>query len=163
MNGTYDTAQICENDHVITSMARANPQYTRKFCSTCGEKTITSCQDSTCNAPIKGYYTHPNVVSFLSYQKPNFCDNCGTPYPWTFRANKAASELIDLEDNIASEEKESFKNSIADLTKDSANSTVAVMKYRKFISKAGKEFAGAMKDILVDVVSESVKKSIWGQ
>jgi hypothetical protein len=30
------------------------------------------------------------------------------------------------------------------------------------MKKVGKEVAGGLKDILVDVVSETVKKAIWG-
>jgi hypothetical protein len=40
--------------------------------------------------------------------------------------------------------------------------TLAVTKYKTYIKKAGTEVAKRLKDILIELVSETVKKSIWG-
>lgn len=157
--GTYDTAQICLNGHLITELGK-NPEYLKNFCPKCGEKTIMNCQ--YCNNPIKGYHHIEDVFVFLNYDIPIHCENCGKAFPWTERQSRAAKDLIDLSDNLNSEEKEDLKTSIDDLIKSSPNTVVAQTKYKKYITKAGTEIAQGIKDVLIEVVSETVKKSIWG-
>lgn len=158
---TFDIAQICLNGHVITEMAGDHPEYRKEFCTECGEKTITSCQN--CNTNIKGYHRVSGVIGiFDDYDKPKYCEKCGKPFPWTSRQLDAAKELIDLTDNLNSEEKADLKSSIDDLVKDGPKTIVAQVKYKKYIGKAGSEIAKGIKDVLVDVVSETVKKAIWG-
>ncbi len=158
--GKYDTAQICMNGHVISSMASTYTENQKKLCSECGEETIMSCL--SCNSFIKGYYEVPGVIGFYDFEKPKFCENCGTPFPWTVKYQNAANELIDLSETLSEQEKEDFKNSVTNLIKSSASSNVAQLKLKKYVSKAGTEIAKGMREILVDVVSETVKKSIWG-
>ena len=47
------------------------------------------------------------------------------------------------------------------MVKDSPNTQVAALRFKKLMSKAGKTSADALKDILVNILSESVKKLIW--
>ncbi len=158
--GSYDVAQICLNGHVITNMANGHPEHKKDFCIKCGEKTIVSCQN--CNTSIKGYYSFENVIGLFDYDKPKYCEKCGQPFPWTARQIDAAKDLIDLTDNLNSEEKADLKSSIDNLVKDGPKTIVAQAKYKKYIVNAGGEIAKAIKDILVNIVSESVKKAVWG-
>ena len=158
--GSYDVAQICMNGHVITSMAGLYPENKKDFCIQCGEKTIMNCQN--CDSPIKGYHDVPGVISFSEYVKPKYCENCGKPYPWTILLSDAAKELIELTDALNQEEKSDLQNSIDDLVRESPTTIVAQAKYKKYMGKVGGEIAKGLKDILVEVVSETVKKAIWG-
>lgn len=158
--GTYDTAQICLNGHVVTEFGN-NPEYRKSFCPQCGEKTIMNCQN--CNAPIKGNHHIEGVIGIFDYDRPAHCENCGKAFPWTERQSKAAKDLIDLSDKLDLVEKEDMKTSIDDLIKSSPNTVVAQAKYKKYIAKAGTEIAQGIKDVLIEVVSETVKKSIWGK
>jgi hypothetical protein len=76
-----DIQQVCENGHQITDRFNSSSEQRKNFCSYCGAKTITACPE--CNHPIKGYIKYPKVI-MLGYTTsvPNFCDNCGKPYPW---------------------------------------------------------------------------------
>jgi len=155
--GHYGNAQICLNGHVITSIGN-DPQFLKKFCSECGAETIMNCKN--CNAAIKGLYIGDSF-GFPDYHAPSFCDNCGQPYPWTQSKKQAASELIDFADQLNATEKDELKGSIDDLIKDTPKTALAQMKFKKYASKAGSEIAKGLKDILIDIVSETVKKSIW--
>lgn len=159
--GTFDVAQICLNGHVITEMANGHPEYRKDFCTECGEETTTTCQH--CNISIKGNHHIPGVISFSAYQKPKYCEKCGQPYPWTDRQLTAAKELIELTDSLNNIEKGELKSSIDQLVKSGPQTIVAQAKYKKYIGKAGAEVAKGVRDILVDIVSETVKKAIWGQ
>jgi len=158
--GTYDIAQICLNGHVINNQAREYREHNKKFCPSCGSSTITTCP--FCNTPIKGYYSVQGVISLGErYRPPHFCEECGRAYPWTVSRQKAAEELIEFSD-LAQTEKEDLKNSVTDLVAGGPKSSIAILKVKKYIGKAGTLLGNTLKDILTDVLSEAVKKAIWG-
>ena len=163
MNGNwYDTAQICTNGHVINSCSVSIPYHNKNFCDRCGAPTLTNCQN--CNALIKGYYHQSNVTALIYHTDlmlPSFCPDCGRSYPWTEARLKAAKELSDELDNLSLEERETLKKSLDDIVRDTPQTTVAVNRFKRLIAKAGKPAADAFRDILVDVLSEAIKKSIW--
>ena len=156
----YDTAQICINGHVINTMAQTSPQSNQKFCTECGAETIMACPN--CNASIRGYYHVEGVVGFFEYEKPAYCYNCGQAFPWTNSSLEAAAELADELDGLNQEEKEQLKNSFPDLVRNTSKTVVAETRFKKIMKKAGAEAYDGMKSILIDVVSETVKKSIFG-
>lgn len=156
----YDTAQICLNGHLINKMASSAPQSNQKFCGDCGAQTITACP--TCNAAIRGYYHVPGVIGFFNYNRPSYCHNCGNPYPWTASSLEAARELADELENLSPEERRQLKDSFPDLVKNTPKTAVAETRYKKLIKKAGAEAYDGMKSVLIDVVSEAVKKSLFG-
>jgi len=144
------------NDDVIT----------QKFCSECGESVINKCE--VCKQSIKG---RPRYVSQIDppfayfsgpYFKPSFCINCGNTYPWTSSKKEAAFELIQFSEALNPTEKEDLKNSINDLVTNSPKINVAIVKFKTYTAKAGTEIAKGLRDILIDIVGEAVKKSIWG-
>jgi len=157
----YDTAQICTNGHIINSCSVSMPEHNKNFCDKCGALTITICQN--CNASIKGYYHQANVI-FLIYHTdlplPGCCPSCGKPYPWTEAKLKAAKELSDEIENLSPQEREILKKSLDDIVRETPQTTVAVGRFKRLVAKAGKPAADAFRDILVDVVSEAVKKLI---
>jgi hypothetical protein len=155
----YDIAQICLNGHVTTSMARSYPEFKKAFCDECGERTIMKCP--TCQTDIKGDYHMEGVIGGPSYEEPKFCDSCGSAFPWTDRRTAAAKELIEVSDNLTVTEKEDFKKCIDDLVKSGPASTVAQAKYKKYIGKVGSEIGKGMREILIDIVSESVRKTMF--
>lgn len=156
----YDTAQICTNGHVVNKMASSYPEHNQEYCDQCGAPTIISCP--SCNTPIRGYYHVPGVIGFFDYNRPAYCYNCGTPFPWTESSLKAAQELADELETLNSEEKDNLKNTFPDLIKDTPKTTVAETRFKKLMKKAGTEAYDAMKSILADVVSETVKKTLFG-
>jgi hypothetical protein len=157
----YDTAQICLNGHVVTSMANSYPQHCQKYCDKCGAETITACLE--CNVAIRGYYHVPGFIGFSDYDRPAYCHNCGRPFPWTISGLEAASKLADELENLSDEEKEQLKSSFQDLIMDTPKTVVAETRFKKLLKKAGSDAYEGMKAILIDIVSETVRKSIFGQ
>lgn len=153
----YDTAQICTNGHVINEQLVSSPHIDRKFCERCGAPTVTECLH--CKATIKGI--HHSEFGTSGFTRPNFCPNCGKPYPWTEAKLKAAKELSDEFDNLSPEERETLKKSLDDIVRDTPQTPVAATRFKKLAAKAGKVAAGALRDILVDIASEAAKKLIW--
>ncbi|MCX8167307.1 MAG: DUF2321 domain-containing protein [Candidatus Micrarchaeota archaeon] len=161
MSGVYRVAQICLNGHLITSSADIHPQHQEKYCSKCGEKTITECPE--CKTPIRGKYEVEGVISFNDdYKVPSYCYNCGKPYPWTESALESAKSLINEDENLTTDEKQQFVNALPDLIVESPTpkTQVSVIKFKKFIIKVAAPTGQALKDIIVDIASETIKKSL---
>jgi len=157
----YEVAQICMNGHVITSILNAHPIHSQKYCSQCGALTISTCPK--CNKAIRGSYYHPDWSQDYDgiYKKPGFCHNCGTAYPWMESKLKAARDLSDELENLTPDERDLLKKSLDDIVRDTPQTTVAALQFKKLAAKAGSIAASALRDILVDIVSEAAKKVIW--
>jgi hypothetical protein len=155
---SYDIAQVCPNGHVANSSYQEFPEYNREFCEHCGEKTITHCPN--CNNPILGYPRDIVAIGY-KYRPPAYCHRCGHAFPWTERKIQAAVELSAEEAHLNDEDRAILEQSINDIVKDSPKTQLAASRFKKAMTKAGTATAGAVKDILVDIVSETAKKIIW--
>jgi len=149
----YDTAQVCLSGHVITHRVKECASRTKNFCTICGEPTTTKC--SNCSAPIKGFYSGDSILA--DYTRPNYCHDCGKPYPWTENAIIESSIVIDKDLELSIEDKEEFKQAITSLVKSKESPS----RFKTFLKKTSKATAQSLKDILIDVLSESISKSIW--
>jgi hypothetical protein len=150
------------NGHMVNGATRQRPGNNQAFCEKCGQKTITQCPH--CNKNIKGDHwlsgrhrmgvTSPATVTA-------FCQYCGKAFPWTESRIAAAKTLADETEGIDSQEKELLKEAIDDIVRDTPQTIVATSRFKKIMTKAGKETTQAFRAILVDVLSEAVKKAIW--
>lgn len=155
--GYYQNATICLNGHAASS---TTANY-RRFCKDCGVNTISQCD--SCDTYIQGDYEVPGIaVIGFTYYPPAYCHNCGQAYPWTKVVLENAVELISLDDELPSEHKKIIKNAFPDLVVETPTTPVAVAKYKKYMSKSAEYVQEGMRNLLKDVVSETVKKSIWG-
>jgi len=160
MEEGYDIAQICLNGHVVNDSVRSFPEHSKNFCDKCGAKTITNCPN--CDSEVQGYYLVSGVISpGYDFKAPGFCHNCGKPYPWTEQKIHAAQELAQEIENLSEDEKKILTQSIDDIVKDSPKTPLATTRFKRIVSKAGKEVAGALRDILVDIASEAARKTLW--
>ncbi|QLQ02317.1 MAG: DUF2321 domain-containing protein [Thiobacillus sp.] len=159
--GVYRVAEVCPNGHVSTSAADEHPDLREKFCSKCGEETITKCP--TCHSSIRGYYYVENFFTLGSvYQPPAHCHNCGSAFPWTERKLAGAVEYLEAGADLSAEEIQQFRTDLVELTKDSPKTQVASLRFKKVMGRVGTSIAAGVHDIVVDVLSEAAKKAIWG-
>ena len=155
MGGYYTNATICLKGHVSSS---SNANY-RKFCKECGEYTISNC--SNCQSAIQGYYYVPGFLDAYDCDAPNYCHECGNAYPWTEKILNNAIELVSLDEQLSEEHRSIIKNAIPDLIIDSPTTPVAQAKYKKYMSQATDYVQESARNLLIDVVSETVKKSLF--
>lgn len=158
--GSYDVAQICKNGHKITSTYNESPELRADFCDQCGEATINKC--CNCNVAIRGYYSVPGIVSLNSYKVPSYCHNCGEPYPWTKKIIDNAVEIVALDDKLPEYHKEIIKSTFPDLITETPTTPVAIAKYKKYINSAQNFVKDGLRNLFIDVVNETVKKSLYG-
>lgn len=158
----YETAQVCLNGHVITDNYERSPELRKSFCIKCGQPTIIQCP--SCNANIQGDY-HVEGVVCLRASEPTahaYCHNCGKPYPWTETNLKAISELLELDEQLQKSDVEIMKDILPDLITDTPKSKVAEAKYKIVMRKAGKATTEAVKELIIGIASETIKKSLFG-
>ena len=158
MSGIYRTAQICKNGHVITS----NTNYTAhlsNFCPECRAETITFCPN--CNAPIRGQYDVPGVIGVSTYIPPKYCHHCGHPFPWTKSTLNSISELLDMQDQLTEDEKQHFMSYLPIIFDETPQAEVTALKLRLLFNKLPSEIGSLAKNVITDVISESIKKILF--
>lgn len=151
----YNGASICINGHVL-SKYEANLQ---KYCSTCGKEVISSCPH--CRASIHGLL----VLDFAyignrPYNRPDYCHNCGKPYPWTEAALQNAILLIQEEEELSEQLKASVIQSLPDIVTETPGTNLAVVRLKKCIASAGKFTAEAIRQFAIDFGCELAKQSL---
>ena len=156
----FDVAQICENGHVANSMAHDYPGSNQEHCDKCGSPTIMDCP--SCQTAIRGFYHVPVVIGGFDYDAPAFCYKCGEPFPWTAAALRAAVELADEFDGLTDGERVVLKKSLPELVRETPNTHVAETRFKKIMRKVGKEGYEGMRSLLTDIVSETVRKTLFG-
>lgn len=173
MTLTYDVAQVCLNGHMVTDRLQSRPEMARNFCSQCGAQTISACQG--CKESIPGALISTTTVGSYYMRRPprvqqfavrdgavaGFCHGCGKPYPWTASAVTAAKTLADELEELTDAEKLLLRGSIDDLVSDNPQTSVAVLRFKRLMPKIGKHAAEGFKDILINVLSEAVRKQLW--
>ncbi|MBC2368132.1 DUF2321 domain-containing protein [Listeria booriae] len=150
--------QVCLNGHQITDYSDT-PNNPETFCEKCGSEVITNCPH--CETPIVGHYKVQGVI-VLSRSKtsvPSYCTNCSEPFPWTEKILNSAVELVSLDENLDDETKQLIKHAIPDLLVDVPTTPIAVAKYKMGISKATTIVKDGLYNLLVDVMSETAKKT----
>ena len=155
----YDTALVCLNGHSLNSSSTRLPQFNTKHCEECGEPGIAECP--ACHHAIRGTYWGGGGLS-VNYDVPRHCPGCGKPYPWTERAVDAARELISLSEKLSPAEKEDFTRAVSDVATDTPRSKAAAQKIKIYSAKAGREIAQGVRDIAVNIASETLKKILLG-
>ena len=168
-NIQYETAQICEDGHVITIHAKGEPATCRESCPKCGKPTFTACP--SCGAFIPGcehdYYTiktncdTDHVVSHFdcctkSYEIPKYCHGCGEPYPWISGYIDEFNLLLEKIDTISDEQKEILKKSFPDLLSDNVHYASSTLEIAPLLSEVGSIAAGAFQTLLKKVAIDEV-------
>lgn len=155
----YKTAQVCLNGHMVTDDT-SHQELRSKHCRQCGVATITVCPK--CNSDIRGHYHVDGVVSVVETPVYSFCHECGNPYPWAEAKIKAARDMADELDELSPEDRERLKGTLDDLIRNTPQTEVAATKFKKILTKVAKGSATAMRDIVVNVASETAKKLLLG-
>lgn len=155
----FDIAQICLNGHVVNDTTRDAPTRNQPFCERCGAETIMACQK--CSAEIRGF-EHIGGVVHSEYDRPAYCLQCGAPFPWTEAGLQAARDLADVLEGLTPEDRAQLKESLEHLVKDTPQARVAETRLKQILKRSGKEAVDGMRSVLTDILSETVRKAIFG-
>ena len=162
----WDQALVCLNGHVVNDRYRGDPTRNSPFCSVCGAASVAHCEK--CNAPVPGfYYEYRRTRSYAPtgtplLAPPQFCEACGSAFPWTERRIEAAMEYVDEFSKLSADERAQLAAGLDELIKQTPRQAVAAMRVQTLLAKAGAGAAKAVRDILVDVLSKAAKDQVFG-
>ena len=106
----------------------------------------------------------PGVIDISSsYKAPAYCYNCGKPFPWTESKLNSISELLDMQDQLTEDEKQYFMSHLPIIFTETPQSEVTALKLRLLINKLPSEIGSLTKNVITDVISESIKKILFPQ
>ena len=94
------------------------------------------------------------------YRPPKYCGECGKPFPWTEKALQAAKEYTDELVELTPDEKVMLKEVLDDLTSDTARTSLAASRFKKFMTKIAPAAGGVLQKIIEAVATEAAKKMI---
>jgi len=87
--------KYCENGHMLYS---SSGPISRKMCSKCGSEFIDSCRNCSSSIPSKFsspfYFTSGEPINLP--HRPDFCNECGEPFPWHKSQKKFEEPNVDL-------------------------------------------------------------------
>jgi hypothetical protein len=92
---------------------------------------------------------------------PKFCHECGKPYPWTERKMDEVYKLIDKNKKLNSSEKEVLKKLIWEIVIESPKKDLAIEEAKRPLQKMGDEAVKLLKSLLIDLLSEVVKRQLF--
>jgi hypothetical protein len=159
MTDGYDVGLACTNGHGVNGSSTHLPEFNAKFCQDCGAEAISRCPQ--CATAIRGTYSG-GVLITRAWVPSAFCFECGAAYPWTTNRLAAARALAEDADSLSDDERTVLAGTFDDLLRDTPMTPVAANRFKKLAAKAGTSTAAALRDVLVDVISEGAKRSIWG-
>jgi hypothetical protein len=145
-------AQICLNGHVLTSDGMVLGE--REHCNKCGAVSIETCQH--CGAFVRGQEKYSS-----DFELPLFCyaPGCGRPYPWMREKLETARELLDNDDKLSLEQRESLwgdlKYVMSDPKADLVPAKWTLIKIK--LEKAGKAVREPLLDLTAKVIAEVAK------
>jgi len=161
-NSDYtDVALICENGQIINDCMKEYPEYNSAHCEKCGAKAISNCPH--CNKSIDGKRHIDGFIGCSEIDLPSYCKHCGKPFPWTESKLNALNEIVDLMDQLSSDEKQELKESAIIISNDSPRTQVGVLKVKKYLAKVGKSMGEVAQKVFVDVASETAIKMMKEQ
>jgi hypothetical protein len=130
--------------------AEGNPLPLPKFCADCRAKTMSTCQG--CCAYIQYKDSRVHYV-------PNYCTECGEPFPWTTTAIQTVSEYTD-ELDLNEEDKATLKAAYPELTRDTAKTELAISRFKKVYAKIAPAGAAVIRGTIQAVLTDYAKHKL---
>ena len=153
-----DVMQVCRNGHKITESAIRMPEQREAFCSKCGAETVTACP--VCNANIPGMNWDSGVIVLAGFPPPKYCGACGSAHPWQ---QSAIANAIEMLEELGFEQGDLViaTAAVTELVADTPKVEVAAIRLQKVLKKLGKPAYDVGIKVVSDLVSETVKKTLF--
>jgi hypothetical protein len=149
----YDSAAVCRRGHTFTAHLEKGVDIP-EYCVTCGAAIITECPE--CDNRIRGSAT--NIQG--GYSPPDFCDHCGVPFPWITREG-CLYQLQNLLDKTDLDPATRLKvREELEALSQTALSEEEERQHWQQVKTLAPALWDAGQKILVNVVSEAIKKSL---
>jgi hypothetical protein len=156
---SYDVQEVCLNGHVTNNHA-SDEARNQNFCDHCGAKTITACPH--CKGPIRGGHKY-NPSSPIPGPPEAYCLHWGRPFPWTQASVDSLRAIAAVGDGLNEEDRAQLVEILPDLIAKTKTprTQLAIVQMKKLLKKGGTVFSEAVRKTIVDVASETIKKTLF--
>jgi hypothetical protein len=128
-----------------------NPIPLPKFCADCGAKTMSKCLG--CGVFIQ--YNDARV-----HYVPNYCTECGEPFPWVTTALEELDRVTDEATELTAQDKASLKRAYPELTKNTAKTRGAFETLKALYVKFSPSAMAVLKPVLISVATDDLKLGV---
>ncbi len=90
---------------------------------------------------------------------PNYCFQCGDPFPWTDKNLKVAKEMAAELEDLTDEEKRLLQQSIDELMTDSPGVQLAATRFNRMMNKV-KHAGQPLREMMIELVAETTKRML---
>lgn len=84
------------------------------------------------------------------------------PFPWTQSKLMAAHAFIQELEKLSDDEKAMLETSLDDMIREAPSAPTAAMRFKRLMTKAGSTAASGLREIVIDLLSEYLKKLTFG-
>jgi hypothetical protein len=131
--------------------ADGNPIPLPKFCADCGAATMSKCHG--CGSYIQYKDRRAHYV-------PNYCTECGKPFPWVSSALKELGRITDEATGLTVEEKNDLKLAYPELTKNTAKTRGAIEIMKVYYDRFSPAAMAIVRTVLANVMTDEGKQAL---
>ncbi|MEP0814589.1 MAG: DUF2321 domain-containing protein [bacterium] len=160
----FDRAIICENGHLITSVAQLRTHEAQERCSKCGLPTIQSCKSCgetingsivlDCPIPLVRLKTRPVIVP--GFELPKFCSKCGSPYPWTENRLQLAEQMAAMVDELDPEGQRILAGDLKEIANETPAGELAAGRIWHTFKNLGKKIPSFIEKFITEVAAKAL-------
>lgn len=136
--------------HLLDGDAEGNLLPLPKFCADCGAKTLGKCR---CGAYIQ-------YNEYRSHYVPNYCTECGEPFPWVSNALEELGRVTDEAKELTPEERSALKRAYPELTKNTPKTRGAVETLKAYYIKFSPAAMAIVRTVLTNVMTDEGKQGL---
>lgn len=152
-DGKHCAAQICIRGHV--RHCDGDTFNSEEYCRECGSPCIDACPH--CREPIRGALLYRPATDC---PRPSFCHACGRAYPWLEERLKTARELLDHDDQLTEDDRQSLWPDLQYVMSNPKSDLVPAKK--KLIDiKLGKA-QGWVREAILDLTAKTIAEMAKG-
>src|SRR5712692_1778878 len=151
-DGLHCSAQICLSGHV--QHCDGMPFDSKAHCTKCGAACIDECRH--CQVPIRG----GEKFRSADYSRPQYCHNCGRPYPWMEDRLQTARELLYHDDKLTMDDRTKLFADLQYVMSD-PKAGLAPAKTKLIEIRLGKA-TGYVREIILDLIAKTAAEVVKG-
>ena len=117
--------------------------------------------------PIRGafYPDEEYVFDYLGdmpYTPPNYCEDCGAPFPWTERRIEKVKKLIRSLDELSDRDRELLEDFIPQLIRQEPGYEIVARRVKQIVDKLKQPTKEFVINTITSIGGEVIKKLILG-
>lgn len=151
----YGVALVCANGHVHSDGGILESAEAVNFCQRCGGRIIDACP--ACKSFIRG------MTEFgQAFRRPDYCPNCGKPYPWTAAEGRQTRKAIRSLAALSPAEQRTLAKDLETVATGKPEAPAARGRARELLKKVGSQAADGVTSLVSETIARTIKALLTG-